>query len=94
MFKPSVNWGISLSVFEQPQLYAEYLSITLLLNCQTEISAGGGGRAVKEEDMHNLPLLISVDRKQDLPRTLWCSFPSSLHLPYTPRSHRTRGIEW
>ena len=43
MFKPSVNWGISLSVFEQPQLYAEYLSITLLLNCQTEVSARGGG---------------------------------------------------
>lgn len=42
----------------------------------------GGGRAVKEEDLHNLPLLISVDRKQDLPRTLWCSFPSSLHHPW------------
>ena len=55
---------------------------------------GGGGRAVKEEDMHNLPLLISVGRKQDLPRTLWCSFPSSLHHPCTPRHHRTRGIEW
>ena len=53
-----------------------------------------GGGAVKEEDMHNLPLLISVDCKQDLPRTLWCSFPSSLHHPGTPRSHRTRGIEW
>ena len=106
MFKPSVSEGISLSVFEYPQLHSrwvayfwvkmKYLSISLLLTCQTEISAGGGGggRAVKEEDLHNLPLLISVDRKQDLPRTLWCSFPSSLHLPCTPRSHRTRGIEW
>lgn len=42
----------------------------------------GEGRAVKEEDLHNLPLLISVYRKQDLPRTLWCSFPSSLHHPW------------
>ena len=53
MFKPSVSEGISLSVFEYPQLYSrwvahfwvkmKYLSISLLLTCQTEISAGGGG---------------------------------------------------
>ena len=64
MFKPSVNWGISLSVFEQPQLYAEYLSITLLLNCQTEISAGGGGGEGGKRGRHAQSSSLNISEPQ------------------------------
>jgi len=39
----------------------KYLSISLLLTCQTGISDGrGGGRVVKEEDLHNLPATLAL----------------------------------
>ena len=107
MFKPSVSEGISLSVFEYPQLYSrwvayfwvkmKYLSISLLLTCQTEISAGGGGGEGGKRGRlaQSSSLNISGPQARSAKDTLVLLplFPPP-PLACTPRSHRTRGIEW